>query len=92
FALWAASHIPVNGEGAPVILFSHLLALSVYGPISMNRKRRRALGETEWARLNSGGKSMSGANGWIAGLFGGGGLYILFLYIHETVIGVSPLP
>ncbi|MDP6428965.1 MAG: NnrU family protein [Rhodospirillales bacterium] len=90
--LWAAVHIPVNGEAVPVILFSLLLLLSLYGPRALAAKRRKSMDEADWRQLTGQRRSFRGANGWPAGILGGGALYLLLLYVHQAVIGVSPWP
>jgi uncharacterized membrane protein len=42
--IWAAGHLLVNGDIASLILFGSLLALGLFGPASIDAKRRRALG------------------------------------------------
>ena len=44
-AIWAAGHLMVNGDLASLILFGSMLALAVFGTISIDAKRRRALGD-----------------------------------------------
>ena len=44
-AIWAAGHLLVNGDRAGVVLFGALLVLAVFGTISIDGKRRRALGD-----------------------------------------------
>jgi uncharacterized membrane protein len=44
-AIWAAGHLLVNGDVASLILFGSLLALALFGPASIDAKRKRALGE-----------------------------------------------
>ncbi len=103
-ALWAASHIPPNGEMADMILFSMLLVLSLFGPFSLDHKRRAKLGAEEWRKLAQGTSNfplaaiLSGLArldwkgiGWkrlAAGLL----LYTIILLSHETVIGELPTP
>jgi uncharacterized membrane protein len=43
-AIWAAGHLLVNGDAASIILFGALLVLAVLGTVSIDAKRRRALG------------------------------------------------
>ena len=113
FALWAAAHIPVNGEAAAVILFTLMLGLSLTGPKSLDVKRRAKLGEETWQRLAGPTSSVPfAAMGlWRAGaknawrqapatlnqigwgrLLGGAALYLVFLYGHPVLFGVSPMP
>lgn len=44
-ALWAATHLVVNGDLASLLLFGSLLALSLGGTLSIDAKRRRGFGE-----------------------------------------------
>jgi uncharacterized membrane protein len=44
-ALWAAGHLLANGRLADIILFGGLLILSVFGPLTIDAKRTRALGD-----------------------------------------------
>lgn len=44
-AIWAAGHLLVNGDAAGIILFGSLLALSLFGTVSIDAKRRRKLGK-----------------------------------------------
>lgn len=43
-AIWAAGHLLVNGDGASIVLFAAMLGLSLSGTVSIDAKRRRALG------------------------------------------------
>jgi uncharacterized membrane protein len=44
-AVWAAAHLLSNGRLADIILFGGLLILAVFGPLSIDAKRTRALGD-----------------------------------------------
>src|SRR5580704_16429037 len=44
-AIWAAGHLLVNGDVAGLVLFGTLAFLAVFGTLSIDAKRRRALGE-----------------------------------------------
>ncbi len=77
-------------------LFGLLTLLSALGPCTLERRRELAMGRKAWDALNN--KMAAKAPlaitlteiGWIritAGLV----LYIAVLYLHEPVIGVSPL-
>jgi uncharacterized membrane protein len=44
-ALWAAGHLLANGRLADIILFGGLLILTVFGPLFIDAKRTRALGD-----------------------------------------------
>jgi uncharacterized membrane protein len=43
-AIWAAFHLAANGDEASVILFATLLALALFGTVSIDAKRRRKMG------------------------------------------------
>lgn len=47
-AIWAGGHILVNGSVAALILFGAMLLLALFGTVSIDAKRRRALGQS-WA-------------------------------------------
>ena len=49
-ALWAVSHLVINGDVASAVLFGSLLLLAVGGTASIDRKRRLAFGE-HWERF-----------------------------------------
>lgn len=92
FALWSAAHMIPNGDLASVLMFGLMFVLSLYGPLALDQKKRAAIADEEWTRLMSCRGKIGGGNGWIAGMVGGGGLYLLLLWSHEFLIGVSPLP
>lgn len=54
-ALWAATHLVINGDLASAVLFGSLLLLAVGGTSSIDRKRRLAFGEhwEQFARATS---------------------------------------
>lgn len=90
FALWSISHILPNGDVASVLFFGLMGGLSLYGPFSMNQKRRRQLGFQTWQRLSHEtvrGWPHIGWKRWLAA----GLLYIGLLYAHEPVIGIAPI-
>lgn len=79
---WALAHLLANGDLASLVLFGSFLAFAVYDRISV--KRRGDLGPL--------GK---GSGPWINDVIVvvlGTALYAaIVLYLHELVIGVSPL-
>ena len=46
-AIWAAGHIMVNGDLAGLILFGTMFVLALFGTVSIDAKRERALGQ-QW--------------------------------------------
>lgn len=72
-ALWALAHLTMNGDLASLILFGTMLLLAVGGPLSIDAKRRRALGErwTHFAQATSSvpfGAILAGRNSLYAAL------------------------
>jgi uncharacterized membrane protein len=49
-ALWAATHVAVNGDTASLVLFGSLLALALIGPLLIDAKRRHVFG-SKWVRF-----------------------------------------
>jgi len=92
FALWPALHLFPNGDISSVLLFGLLMGLGIYGPYTIDKRNKQSLGLEEWQRLASSKGTFAGSNGWFVGIIGGGGLYFLLLWAHESVIGASPLP
>ncbi len=45
-AVWAAGHLLVNGERASLVLFGAMFVLALFGTVSIDAKRKRALGAT----------------------------------------------
>jgi len=51
FFLWAACHVPPNGDVVSVIMFGSLAVLALAGFVPVDRRVRRRLGDEEWERL-----------------------------------------
>jgi len=49
-ALWATTHLLLNGDAASLALFGSLLLLALIGPLLIDAKRRRAFGP-KWERF-----------------------------------------
>lgn len=45
-AFWAAGHLLMNGDTPSIILFGTMLILALLGTVSIDAKRRKALGDT----------------------------------------------
>ncbi|HXQ17900.1 MAG TPA: NnrU family protein [Caulobacteraceae bacterium] len=102
-ALWAAGHLMVNGDLASLILFGTLLILAIVGPLSIDAKRRRALGPTwdafaaqtsavPFAAIAQGRQTLKlGEIGWwrlgLAIV-----IWAALVWAHPMLFGVSPLP
>jgi uncharacterized membrane protein len=50
--LWAASHIPPNGDVVSAILFGFVASLAVAGFFTLDRRTRRRLGDDRWRQLS----------------------------------------
>jgi len=102
-ALWAFTHLILNGDAASLVLFGSLLLLALVGPPSIDAKRQRAFG-SKWDRFAATTSNIpfaaivQGRNvlrldelGWWrigAGLVA----YIALLLSHRWLFGVSPFP
>ncbi len=103
-ALWSTVHLVGNGDAASLLFFASLLVVSVAGTVSIDAKRRRALGAAAWdgfarqtsivpfAAVLSGRAKLAWPElGWwrpVAGV----AAYALMLGGHAHLIGVSPWP
>ena len=102
-SLWAATHLVINGEASALVLFGALLLLAVVGTRSIDRKRRRTLGD-RWERFEDVtsnvpfGAIVQGRNRLVVselslGMIGMAvGIYLLVLVTHPFMFGVSALP
>lgn len=103
-SLWALAHIAPNGDTVAVLLFGLFSVLGLVGPMSLDKKKRRELGEDEWHRLSAPTSSipflailtgrtrldLKGIGLWRIIL--AGVIYMALLHSHELVIGPSPFP
>ncbi len=102
-ALWAGSHLLVNGDAASIVLFGGMLVLALGGAAHIDSRRRRAYPErfaryaaltsfVPFAALWAGRSRLTAADvGWLpvlAALVA----YLVLLLAHQTVIGVPPWP
>ncbi len=103
-ALWAGAHLVANGDLAHLLLFGVFLVFALHGAAAIDRRRRAALGEAQWAALSAhapfvpfGRLAAPRLAGWtilplalrlLAALV----LFMALLHLHQPVIGVSPLP
>jgi len=102
-AIWAAGHLLVNGDGASLVLFGSLLVLAIFGTVSIDAKRRRALGEkwdafaaqtsaAPFAAIAQGKQSLKlGEIGWWR-LALGVVVWAALIWAHPLMFGVSALP
>lgn len=52
-ALWSGVHLLPNGDLAHVLLFAPMLGFSLLGMGIVERRRRQAMGEGDWARMRA---------------------------------------
>lgn len=95
-ALWAAGHAVPNGDLAHLTLFGTFAIFAVLGTRLVDRRRQREMGRhwhdlrravvatPLWPPLLTGGQTLR----LVAGL----ALYAGLIWLHPSVIGVSPLP
>ena len=100
-SLWAGAHLIANGDVASVLMFGGLLSLALFGPLLIDAKQRRRLGEawpplageTSWlpfAAALAGRTKMSlrEIGWWRPGL--GLAVYVIAMGAHRLVFGVAP--
>jgi len=102
-ALWAFTHLILNGDAASLVLFGSLLLLALGGPPSIDAKRRRAFGN-KWEPFAAKTSNvpfaaiLQGRNTLRVDELGlwriGVGLvgYVALLLSHHWLFGVSPFP
>jgi uncharacterized membrane protein len=102
-ALWALSHLAVNGTAADVVLMGGILVLSLGGMRHIDLRREIALGAAwgpvalttsalPFAALATGRTTMDwqGIGWWRPAL--ALALYAALLFLHPMIFGVSALP
>jgi uncharacterized membrane protein len=101
--IWAAVHIPPSGDVAGLLFFGAILALAVWGPVLLDAKHARTLGDAWkpfaavtsvvpfWAALQGRNRVSLSEIGW-AKIAAGLALYAAFLFTHEWITGLSALP
>lgn len=90
--LWAAAHVVPNGDLAHVILFGVFFLFALAGMKIIDRRKRRYMGAETWSRLTKTARRIEITPGGLVRVGIGLGLYALVLWLHDPVIGVSPLP
>ncbi|MEO8602998.1 MAG: NnrU family protein [bacterium] len=102
-ALWAATHLLLNGDSASLWLFATMLAVALLGPPLIDAKRRRAFG-ADWPRFAARTSSLPfaavlrGRNALRLEEIGAWRLLLslaAFAFVvagHRWLFGVSPLP
>ena len=102
-AIWAFGHLLVNGDPASLVLFGTMLFLAILGTVSIDAKRRRALGP-KWdafaaqtsntpfgAILNDRQKLSLGEIGWWR-LALALAVWAVLAWAHPFLFGVRALP
>jgi len=84
-ALWAAGHLPPNGELAHVLMFGGFAGFALAGMTLIDRRRRRELGASDWARLTAGRGHLPPAV--VPRLLAGLALWLALAALHAPVIG-----
>ena len=102
-AIWAAGHLLVNGDTASLVLFGSLLALALFGTLSIDAKRKRMLGDRwsvfaaqtsnpPFAAIIAGRQHLALAEiGWWRPVLAIA-IYIALVFGHPYAFGVSALP
>ncbi|WP_428548811.1 NnrU family protein [Profundibacter sp.] len=90
--IWSLAHMVPNGDLAHVIVFGLFAGFSLLGMRIINKRARRILGANEWQRLSNTKRSFKITRRGLVRLTLGTALYLALLYLHEPVIGISPLP
>ena len=102
-ALWALTHLILNGDAASLVLFGSLLLLALVGPLSIDAKRQRVFG-SKWARFAAVTSNVpfvaivQGRNVLKLGELGlwriavGLAAYVALLLSHHWLFGVSAFP
>ncbi len=101
-SIWALGHLLANGDLPSIILFGSMLALGVFGTVSIDAKRKKALG-AKWdafaaqtsnipfgAVLSGRQKLSLGEIGWWR-LALAVAIWAALLWAHPMLFGVSPL-
>lgn len=102
-AIWSADHLSTNGDQASVIFFGTFLLLALFGTASIDAKRRRKLGAA-WEGFAAQTSNvpfaaiLSGKNSFHAGEYfdwrfaAAAILFLVLLFAHVYIFGVSPFP
>ena len=90
--IWSLAHMVPNGDLAHVIVFGLFAGFSILGMRIIDKRARRILGADEWQRLSSMKRELKITRRGLIRLALGTAIYLALLYLHEPVIGISPLP
>lgn len=94
-ALWAFAHILPNGDLAHVALFGTFAVFALLGGRLVDRRKQREMGD-EWWQLRDAVNRSPAFAGWRLTDLGlrlavGFGLYLVLIWLHPYLFGVSPL-
>lgn len=90
--IWSLAHMIPNGNLAHVIVFGLFAGFSLLGMRIIDIRSRRILGDQEWERLAHTKRQFKPTRQGLTRLAIGTVIYLILLYLHEPVIGISPLP
>ncbi len=51
FGLWGGAHLAANGDVVSIILFGALIFFALLGTVTLDRRKKRQMGEAEWREL-----------------------------------------
>lgn len=100
--LWGIAHLVVKGDVASMVLFGAMTVLALLGPLGIEAKKRKQLGETWdayrattsyvpfWALITRRTRLGLGEIGWPR-IAAGFALFLVLLYSHEWLFGVDPV-
>ena len=102
-ALWAAAHLPPNGDQATVLFFGSFIVLSLGGIWHIERRRLAAQGDAwrafaaqtsvvPFAAILTGRCRLDLRGIGPIRLLAGMGSYVALLFVHGWLTGASPLP
>ena len=96
-ALWALAHVIPNGDLAHVVLFGSFATFAAFGGRLVDRRRRREMG-ADWEQLLARvhrapllTKPNSYGEVFVRFILGAG-LFLSLIWLHPSIIGVTPLP
>ncbi|MEM8796704.1 MAG: NnrU family protein [Pseudomonadota bacterium] len=87
--LWGLAHIPANGDFPSIVLFAGSALFGLIGTFTVEKRKKRQLGQEEWRRLTVGRGHIDRASVFAVAL--GVGLWVFFLILHPYLFGVDPL-
>ncbi|MEM8838146.1 MAG: NnrU family protein [Pseudomonadota bacterium] len=87
--LWGLAHIPANGDFPSIVLFAGSALFGLIGTVTVEKRKKRLLGEDEWQRLIAGRGHVDRTS--VLGVALGIGLWVAFLLLHPYLFGVNPL-